>query len=220
MTGRRRSQAYTVQTLGSTPGLGFRRGGIQHPVPEFPADKRGKFEFYGTTPERWPAYAQYFRYQPDQTDTLDQYVEIPGARQNFKVRSLQWQLSETLRIDADYPDWDRNTFQFKLKSDSNIVNHTFTYVTTLWAGLHPGLQETLENNIDKTAGDNAVPTTIFMSEFWRKAGAMEWLLFNLSKLCRCHQDDRRQKAIKILTNATVTTTADNAAKVLNEIMAA
>jgi hypothetical protein len=343
LTGRRKSQAYTVQTPGSTPGLGFRRGGIQHPnnrlliqppkntprtpaheldtqtplihntpqndidqeasphynqaqieaaahdqaqtgerqtnqdkqiqadimpednnvnnnqtnkhlytqppnynnmnhqanhpqqpnrrdqqpggtghaeVTEFPSDKRGKFEFYGNAPERWPAYAHHFMYQPNESQTLDQYIEVPGARQNFKVRAIQWQLSETLKVDADYPDWDRNVFQFKLKADSNIVNHVFTYVTALWAGLHPGLQETLEANIDKTAGDNAVPTAIFMANFWRKEGALEWLLFNLSKVCRCHQDDRRQKAIKILTNATVTANADNVAKVLNEIIAA
>jgi hypothetical protein len=30
-TCRKKSQAYTVQTPGSTPGLGFRRGGTQHP---------------------------------------------------------------------------------------------------------------------------------------------------------------------------------------------
>jgi hypothetical protein len=30
-TCRKKNQAYTVQTPGSTPGLGFRRGGIQHP---------------------------------------------------------------------------------------------------------------------------------------------------------------------------------------------
>jgi hypothetical protein len=170
-------------------------------VTEFPYDKRGKFEFYGNAPERWPAYAHHFMYQPNESQTLDQYIEVPGARQNFKVRAIQWQLPETLKVDADYPDWDRNVFQFKLKSDSNIVNHVFTYVTALWAGLHPSLQETLEANIDKTAGDNAVPTAIFMANFWRKEGALEWLLFNLSKVCRCHQDDRRQKAIKILTNA-------------------
>jgi hypothetical protein len=196
-------------------------GFVGHPdVQEFPADRRGQFEFYGNAPEKWPAYAHYFMYQPEQAEILEQYIEVPGARQNFKVRSVQWQLSDTLRIDDDFPDWNRNIFQFKLKFDPNIVNHTVTYVTALWAGLHPGLQETLEHNIMKTAGDNGIPTAIFMAQFWRKAGAMEWLLFNIHKYCRCHHDDRKQKAIKILTNATVTPNGDNIAKALNEVITA
>jgi hypothetical protein len=111
-------------------------------------------------------------------------------------------------------------FNFKLKADTNILNHTVTYITALWAGLSPGLQETLELNIEKTAGDHALPNAMFMADFWKKAGAMEWALFNLCKTCRCHQDNRRQRSIKILTNATVTATADNVSKVLNEIMTA
>jgi hypothetical protein len=143
---------------------------VGHPdVQEFPADRRGQFEFYGNAPEKWPAYAHYFMYQPEHAEILEQYIEVPGARQHFKVRSVQWQLPETLRIDDDFPDWNRNIFQFKLKFDPNIVNHTVTYVTALWAGLHPGLQETLEHNIMKTAGDNGIPTAIFMAQFWEKS---------------------------------------------------
>jgi hypothetical protein len=92
-------------------------GGTGHAeVTKFPSDKRGKFEFYGNAPERWPAYAHHFMYQPSESQTLDQYIEVPGARHNFKVRALQWQLSETLKVDADYPDWDRKHVPVQTKA--------------------------------------------------------------------------------------------------------
>jgi hypothetical protein len=100
------------------------------------------------------------------------------------------------------------------------MNHSYTYATTLWSGLSTSVKEAIELNVDKTAGDHAMPAAMFMAELWKRTGALEWLLFNLGKLCRCHQDDRKQRSLKILTNATVTPTGDNAARVLNEIMTA
>ena len=100
---------------------------------------------------------------------MDQYVEVTGARQHFKCISINWEASETLKIDSDYPDWERTIFNFKLKIDPNITNHVVTYAFALWAGLHFGLQESLELNIEKTAGDHALPSAMFMSVFFKKA---------------------------------------------------
>jgi hypothetical protein len=47
---------------------------------------------------------------------MDQYTEVPGARTQFKCRAINWNEHETLKIDADYPDWERTVFQLQAKS--------------------------------------------------------------------------------------------------------
>jgi hypothetical protein len=189
-------------------------------VPEFPADKRGKFEFYGNASERWPAYAHHFQYQPESANILHHYDKLEGADQSFRTRSVVWSDRDKLDIDKEFPQWEKNVFHEKLASEPNIMNHSYTYATALWSGMSTSVKEAIELNVDKTAGDHAMPAAMFMADLWKRTGALEWLQFNLCKLCRCHQDNRKQKSLKILTNATVTPSGDNVAKVLNEIMTA
>jgi hypothetical protein len=213
-----------------TPKYGKVSHNVRHSVPatqtgheeviDFPADKRGKFEFYGNATERWPAYAHHFQYQPTTAIILNDFTRLEGTDKPFRTRSLNWTDSEKLRIDRDFPQWEKRIFHDKLAAEPNIMNHSYTYATALWSGLSTSVKEAIELNVDKTAGDHALPAAMFMAELWKRTGALEWLLFNLSKLCRCHQDDRKQRSLKILTNATVTPTGDNAARVLNEIMTA
>jgi hypothetical protein len=125
-----------------------------------------------------------------------------------------------LTMDKDYPQWEEQVFNKKLEQQPGVMELITAYAAVLWSALDIGVQERCVLNIDKSAGDQAMPKAIFMSRLWKKEGALEWLLFNLAKMCRCHEDTREQRALKILYNATVHPSGNNIALVLNEMITA
>jgi hypothetical protein len=187
---------------------------------EFPADKRGKYEFYPGATDRWPAFGHFFKFQHESTKTLDAWTNTPDAHQPIRHRPVNWNEHEMLTMDKDYPQWEEQVFNKKLEQQPGVMELITAYAAVLWSALDIGVQERCVLNIDKSAGDQAMPKAIFMSRLWKKEGALEWLLFNLAKMCRCHEDTREQRALKILYNATVHPSGNNIALVLNEMITA
>ena len=180
--------------------------------------KRGKIEFYPDAPDTWPDFAHFFHYQEGSGDLVLMQPAYSSPPDVHKMKHVDFRQHEKLAAHMDFTDWEDDVWHNKTFQNMLLHGRRDMLGVVKWAALDKALQDRITLLIRKTAADATIPKAEFIHTLMSKAGAYEWLEFNLRKICRKQQTDTRHKLEQILFNATVDPSGNNVKFVLNKLL--